>query len=97
MENFATINADISDVLNDITEYLDQTRRGIMIDMGSLPQKIVYLQGRVQSAPKEERQELSQFMAQVMQSLNILSDEIQKRYDSLSSDINALENHTDKE
>jgi hypothetical protein len=65
--------------------------------MGSLPQKIVHLQGRVQNAPKDERQELSQFMTQVMQSLNILSDEIQKRYDSLSSDISTLENHTHKE
>ncbi len=97
MENFATINADISDVQNDITEYLEQTRRGIMIDMGSLPQKIVRLQGRVQSAPKDERQELSQFMGQVMQSLNTLSNEIQQRYDSLSRDINALENNTHKE
>ncbi|MDF2367994.1 hypothetical protein [Sneathiella sp.] len=97
MENFAKINADISDVLNDITEYLEQTRRGIMIDMGPLPEKIVRLQGRVQSAPKNERQELSHFMGQVMQSLNTLSDEIQQRFDSLSRDINTLENTAHKE
>ena len=73
---------------------MEQARRGIMIDMSSLPEKIVRLQGRVQNAPKDDRQALAEFMGQVMQSLNTLSNEIQQRYDSLSRDISGLENNT---
>jgi DNA-binding transcriptional regulator GbsR (MarR family) len=97
MENTRTISADISDVMNDIAEYMDQTQRGIMIDMSSLPDKLIQLQSRVQNAPKEERQELTESMEQVMQSLNTLSNEIQQRYDALNRDINSLENSTVKE
>ncbi|MBO0335132.1 hypothetical protein J0X12_16035 [Sneathiella sp. CAU 1612] len=97
MENFATINADISDLMNDISDYLDQTQRGIMIDMSTLPEKIIRIQGRVQNAPKDDRQELTKFMDQVMQSLNTLSNEIQLRYDSLTRDIGTLENNSHKE
>lgn len=97
MENFATINADISSLMNDISGYLDLTQRGILIDMSSLPEKIIHIHGRVQNAPKDDRQELSKFMDQVMQSLNTLSKEIQLRYDTLSRDIGALENNTHKE
>lgn len=97
MENFATINADISNLMNDISGYLDLTQRGILIDMSSLPEKIIHIHGRVQNAPKDDRQELSKFMDQVMQSLNTLSKEIQLRYDTLSRDIGALENNTHKE
>ncbi|MZR30610.1 hypothetical protein [Sneathiella litorea] len=97
MENHSSIDADISNLMNDIADYLSQTQRGIMIDISSLPIKIVNLQSRVQNAPKDDRQELTKSMEQVMQSLNTLSNEIQLRHDSLSRDINALENTSHKE
>tara|TARA_R110000787_G_scaffold48866_4_gene117385 strand:+ start:27309 stop:27602 length:294 start_codon:yes stop_codon:yes gene_type:complete len=97
MENMSTINSDISDLLNDISVYLEQTRNGIMVDMASLPEKIVRVQGRVQSAPRDDRIELTKFMNQVMQSLNTLSDEIQQRHDALGRDIHAMESGLNKE
>ncbi|MAL80723.1 MAG: hypothetical protein CMN55_16725 [Sneathiella sp.] len=91
MEKIANINAEISDVMNDISDYLEQTRQGLMVDMGSLPEKIVRLQGRVQSAPREDRLRLTVFMNQMMQALNLLSDEIQKQHDLISRNIQRVE------
>ncbi|MEX1034395.1 MAG: hypothetical protein WDZ54_00455 [Sneathiella sp.] len=93
----STINSDISELLNDISVYLEQTRNGIMIDMSSLPEKIIRVQGRVQNAPRDDRLELTKFMNQVMQSLNTLSNEIQQRHDTLGRDIHALESGARKE
>ncbi|MFC4270526.1 hypothetical protein GQF03_02105 [Sneathiella chungangensis] len=97
MEDITKINSDISDVMKDISDYLEQTRKGLMIDMSSLPEKIVRIQGKVQSAPRNERLELTNFMNQVMQSLTMLSNEIQQRHDSLGRDIDTLEGRVYKE
>jgi len=97
MEDRSIINADISNVMNDIAGYLQQTRDGMMIDMSSLPDKIVRLQSRVQSAPKPDRLELTNFMNQMMQSLDTLSHEIQQRHDTLARDVINLESGLHKE
>ena len=97
MKDLKTINSDISDVMNDIADYLEQTRNGIMIDMSSLPEKIIRLQSEVQSTPRNDRIELTNSMNKVMESLNTLSNEIQQRHDAISRDIQTLESGAHKE
>lgn len=91
MDNIAAINAEISDVMNDIAVYLDQTRKGLMIDMSSLPGRIVSIQSHVQNAPRDERLRLTEFMNQMMQALNALSDEVQKQHDLVDRRIRKAE------
>ena len=91
MDNIAVINAEISDVMDDIADYLEQTRQGLMIDMSSLPNRIVRIQGHVQSAPREDRLRLTEFMNQMMHALNALSDEVQKQHDILHQTIRNIE------
>ena len=97
MDDIATIKTDVSELLENISDYLEQTRNGVMIDISALPETIVRLQSRMQSAPKQERAELSNFMNQVMKSLNDLAGEIQQRHDSLTKDIDRLDSATVKE
>ena len=97
MEDIAAIKTDVSDLLNNISDYLEQTRNGVMIDIGALPETIVSLQSRMQNAPKQERAELLNVMSQVMQSLNDLAGEIQQRHDALAKDIDRLDSATVKE
>jgi hypothetical protein len=97
MEDIASIKTDVSELINDISRYLEQTRDGIMVDIGALPEQIVRLQGRMQSAPKQQRAELSNFMKQVMQALNELAAEIQLRHDSLARNIDKFDGAVHKE
>lgn len=91
MNDSTTVKTDISALSADISRYLAQTRNGAMIDISSLPDRLVEIHQRVQNASHSQRPELSHLLTEVIGSLDELSREIQIRHDKISGDIDRLD------
>ncbi|TNE35365.1 MAG: hypothetical protein EP348_09130 [Alphaproteobacteria bacterium] len=91
------IDAIISSLMSDLSGYTEQTRNGTMIDLGTLPGRILEVQGMVQRAPSKDRPRLSTSLNNLLKKLDELSQEIQRAHDDLSLDIDRLDMATGKE
>lgn len=91
MTNSATVKTDISALSADISRYLAQTRKGQMIDIGSLPDRVIEIHQRVQNASHLQRPELLGLLNEVIHSLDELAREIQVRHDHLTKEISGLD------
>lgn len=97
MMNDADVKLDISAMQADISRYRQQTQAGSMIDISTLPERIMDIHRQVQIAAPEHRPELSQLLTSVIGTLDELSRDVQTQHDRISRNIGILEGPEAKE
>lgn len=97
MTNEMNVENVISALHADIFRYRQQTQNGSMIDIATLPERILEIHRRVQIAEHDQRLELSQQLNKVIAALDELSRDVHNQHDQLARNIDVLEGPRAKE
>jgi len=97
MTNNVNVKLEISALEADISRYRLQTQEGTMIDIATLPERVMDIHRQVQIAAPEHRPELSQLLSNVISALDELSRDVQIQHDLISQNIDVVEGPRAKE
>ncbi|USG59779.1 hypothetical protein NBZ79_11380 [Sneathiella marina] len=97
MMNDTNVKLEISALQADISRYRLQTQEGSMIDIATLPERVMDIHRRVQIAAPEHRPELSLLLTNVIGALDELSRDVQTQHDLVTRNIDVLEGPRAKE
>lgn len=97
MTNNVNVKREISALEADISRYRLQTQEGTMIDIATLPERVMDIHRQVQIAAPEHRPELSQLLSNVISALDELSRDIQIQHDLISQNIDIVDGPRAKE
>jgi hypothetical protein len=97
MTNNVNVKLEISALEADISRYRLQTQEGTMIDIATLPERVMDIHRQVQIAAPEHRQELSILLSNVISALDELSRDVQIQHDLISQNIDVVEGPRAKE
>ncbi|MEH6526391.1 MAG: hypothetical protein V7723_09980 [Sneathiella sp.] len=97
MMNNENVERDITALHADISRYRLQTQEGSMIDIATLPERVVDIHRRVQIAAPDQRLELSQLLNNVITALDDLSRDVQMQHDLITHNIDILDGPRAKE
>ena len=91
MTNNVNVKLEISALEADISRYRLQTQEGSMIDIATLPERVMDIHRQVQMAAPEHRPELSQLLSNVISALDELSRDVHIQHDLITQNIDVLE------
>lgn len=97
MTNNVNVKREISALEADISRYRLQTQEGTMIDIATLPERVMDIHRQVQIAAPEHRPELSQLLSNVISALDELSRDVQIQHDLISQNIDIVDGPRAKE